>query len=190
MALGEAVFEHLGDIRAVDARGREIFLDEARQQVGVRAAFTLEDLEHHQLLVGSALTEADVGGGAAAQRFDRCEAGDARRAQHGIRVGQAPGVRARNHARRVEGRFRLAHGLGIGAHRLDLRGGLRAWLAAGWRGWGLDLDLGRRLVPRAGLAGYAHDLREVRLAAQLRQPQQTFATQVFVVDQHVYVAIP
>ena len=52
MAVGEAVLEHLGHVRAVDARGGEVFLHEARQQVGVAAAFALEDLEHHLLFVG------------------------------------------------------------------------------------------------------------------------------------------
>ena len=53
VAVGEAMLEHLGDVRAVDARGGEIFLHEARQQVGIAAAFGLENLEHHLLLVAA-----------------------------------------------------------------------------------------------------------------------------------------
>ena len=89
VALGEAVLEHLGDVRAVDARGREIFLHEARQQVRIAAAFGLEDLEHHLLFVGAALAQADIRGGAAAQRLHGREALDAGRPEHGLGVGQA-----------------------------------------------------------------------------------------------------
>ena len=169
----------------------EVFLDEARQQVGIRAAFALEDLEHHQLLVRAALAQADIGGGAAAQRLDRGEAGDARRAQHGVGVGQAPGFRARDHARPCRpATSGSLTALGSGRIGLICAAGPHAWLAPRRRGRRLDLDLGRRLVSRTTFDGHAHDLREVRLAAQLRQPQQAFATQVFVVDQHVRVTIP
>ena len=43
---------------------------------------------------------------------------------------------------------------------------------------------------RTGFGQHAHDLREVRLGAQLRQPQQAFLAQVLIVDEQVRVAIP
>ena len=52
VAVGEAVFEHLGDIRAVDARGREVFLDEARQQVGIALPSPLRILSTTSSLSG------------------------------------------------------------------------------------------------------------------------------------------
>ena len=87
MAFGEAVFEHLGHVRAVDARRREIFLHEARQQVRVAAAFALEHLEHDLLFVRP-LAQAHVGGGAAAQWFDQRETLDARGLEHLLGVGE------------------------------------------------------------------------------------------------------
>ena len=93
VAVGEAMLEHLGHVRAVDARGREIFLHESRQQIRIAAAFALEDLEHHLLLVAHAFAQADIGGGAAAERLDRREALDTGGLEHGFGVGQAPWLR-------------------------------------------------------------------------------------------------
>ena len=185
------MLEHLGDVRAVDARGREIFLHEARQQIRIAAAFGLEDLEHDLLLVGHALAQADIGGGAAAERLDRREALDAGGLEHGLGVGQAPGFGARDHARAVDRRLGLRRRLVLGACGIGLMSAAAGRLSdlRGASGGALT-SISAGGLWRDGFGQHAHDLREVRLGAQLRQPQQAFLAQVLVVDEQVRVAVP